>query len=250
QVRAGLDEDRQGEPPPLPARQPRHRLLRLGAGEEEAAEQRARLAGRQSRGALRRLQDASLRSELLGVLRQVAELDVVTRPQLALLQGPPPRQRLDQRGLAHAVRPDEGHVLASLEPQVGAGEQLLVARRKRRALQLQDNTARTRRLVEAEAERTPVARVALDPLHLLEPLGARLRLPRARAGAEAGHEPLQPLDLRLLALDRAAEGQLARGLLLAPGVPGPGEEARAPALQLEHGRADSLEEPAVVGDED
>src|SRR6185437_8465576 len=148
------------------------------------------------------------------------------------------------------VRPDEGHVLTALEPQVGAGEQLLVARCKRRALELQDNTTRTRRLFEAEAERPPVARIPLDPLHLLEPLDTRLRLPRAGAGAEAGHEPLEPFDLRLLALDRAAEGQLARGLLLAPRVPGPGEEARAAALQLEHGGAHRLEEPAVVGDED
>jgi hypothetical protein len=33
-------------------------------------------------------------------------------------------------------------------------------------------------------------------------------------------------------------------------VPGAVEEPRAPRLELEHGRADGLEEPAVVGDED
>ena len=70
--------------------------------------------------------------------------------------------------------------------------------------------------------------------HLAELLGARLGLPRAGARPEAGHEALEPVDLGLLALDRAPEGQLARGLLLAPGVPGAGEEPcrgrpRAPA---------------------
>ena len=45
------------------------------------------------------------------------------------------------------------------------------------------------------------------------------------------------------------ERELARRLLLAPGVPGPGEEARAPGFQLEHRGAHRLEEPAVVGDQ-
>ena len=56
-------------------------------------------------------------------------------------------------------------------------------------------------------------------------------------------------DLGLLLLDRAAEGELARRLLLAPGVPGALEVARAAALELEHRGADRLEEPAVVRDE-
>ena len=106
------------------------------------------------------------------------------------------------------------------------------------------------RAFEPEAQRRAVARRALDPLHLVELLGARLRLARAGAGAEAGDEALEPLDLRLLALDGAPERQLARGLLLAPGVPGPGEVARAPRLELQHRGADRLEEPAVVGHED
>jgi hypothetical protein len=43
--------------------------------------------------------------------------------------------------------------------------------------------------------------------------------------------------------------ELARRLLAPPGVPRALEEARAPALELEHRGADRLEEPAVVGDE-
>ena len=41
-----------------------------------------------------------------------------------------------------------------------------------------------------------------------------------------------------------------RGLLLAPHVPLAREEDGAAALELEHGRRDRLEEPAIVGDED
>ena len=80
-------------------------------------------------------------------------------------------------------------------------------------------------------------------------LGARLRLPGAGAGPEPGDEPLEPVDLGLLALDRAAEGQIARGLLLAPGVPRAGEEPAPPGLELQHRGADGLQEPAVVGDQ-
>ncbi len=90
--------------------------------------------------------------------------------------------------------------------------------------------------------------VALFLVDLFDP---RLRLfGLRRLVAEALDEFLHPLDLRLLAVDRFAEGDLARRLLLAPGVPGTGEEAGPLRLQLQHRGADRLEEPAVVGDED
>ncbi len=68
--------------------------------------------------------------------------------------------------------------------------------------------------------------------------------------AEALDEFLHPLELGLLAVDRLAEGDLAGRLLLAPGVPGAGEEAGALGLHLQHRGADRLQEPAVVGDQD
>ena len=71
-----------------------------------------------------------------------------------------------------------------------------------------------------------------------------------RLVAEALDEALHPRQLGLLAVDRFAERDLARRLLLAPGVPGTGEEAGPLRLQLQHRGADRLEEPAVVGDED
>ena len=88
-------------------------------------------------------------------------------------------------------------------------------------------------------------------LFLVDLLDPRLRLfGLGRLVAEALDEALHPLDLGLLAVDRLAEGDLARRLLLAPGVPGAGEEAGALGLDLQHRGADRLQEPAVVGDQD
>ncbi len=71
-----------------------------------------------------------------------------------------------------------------------------------------------------------------------------------RLVAKALDEALHAGDLGLLPLNRLAASDLAGGLLLAPGVPGPGEEARPLRLQLQHRGANRLQEPAVVGDED
>src|SRR4051794_25487352 len=74
QVGARLDEDREREPPSLTAREPGQRLLRLLAAEQEAAEQRARLVRREAGRALTRLEHGPGRAQLLGVLREVADL--------------------------------------------------------------------------------------------------------------------------------------------------------------------------------
>ena len=104
----------------------------------------------------------------------------------------------------------------------------------------------------ANSSPLPSLGIALDALDLRELLHARLRLARLRGlVAEALDEPLHARDLGLLRVDRLAERDLARGLLAAPLVPGAGEEARAGGRppQLEHRRADGLQEPAVVRDE-
>ncbi len=113
--------------------------------------------------------------------------------------------------------------------------------------QLEDHPARALGRRERELQPLAVPRVALDALDLREFLHARLRLfGLRRLVAEALDEPLHALDLRLLLVDRLAERHLARGLLAAPLMPGAGEEARAAGLELEHGGADGLQEPAVV----
>src|SRR4051812_49795236 len=139
-------------------------------------------------------------------------------------------------------------MLAALEPQLGVVQELLVAGAQGGLLELEHHAPAALRGVEAEAERLAVLGVTRDPPRLLELLRARLSLPRARARPEARDKALETRYLRLLALDRAAEGKLPRRALLAPGVPRAGEVAPLAALELEHRRAHRLEEPAVVRD--
>jgi hypothetical protein len=68
-------------------------------------------------------------------------------------------------------------------------------------------------------------------------------------GPKAGHEPLQPIDLRLLAFHGPAQREVTGGALAAPGVPGAGEEPAPAGLQLEHRGANRLQKPAVVGNQ-
>ena len=145
-------------------------------------------------------------------------------------------------------------MLAAFDFELGVLEQRPPGDLDRRRRPVSATTRPGRSGVAKEKRRLRLSRCsALAPSRLILSIClsrdcACLRL--GRLVAEALDESLHPLDLRLLALDRLAEGDLARRLLLAPGVPGPGEEAGALRLQLQHRGADRLEEPAVVGDED
>ncbi len=141
-------------------------------------------------------------------------------------------------------------MLAALEPQLSVAKQHAVADADATVLELEDDAAAALRRLEREREAVTVALVAFDPLDLVEPLLPRLRLARAGAGAEAGDELLEPSDLGLLALDRAAERKLTLRLLGAPLMPGAGEELAAAGLEFEHRCRDRFEEPAVVRDQD
>src|SRR3954454_19723537 len=216
---ATIASDSRRRSPPL---NPSSGFLGAPAREQDPPEQRARLVGRQAGALLARLEDGprAARAELLGVLAEVAELHVVAAAQLAAVERPVADQRLEQRRLAGAVRTDERHVLAALEPQLGAVEQDLARHLEAAVLELEDHAPRTLRRLEGERERAPVLRVARDALHLVELLHPRLRLARlARLVAEALDEPLHPRDLGLLALDRAPQRHLARGGLPPPLVP-------------------------------
>ena len=126
-VGARMHEDRQRQAPALAAGEPLQRLLGLLAGEQEAPEQRARLAGVQSGRPLRRVEHAlagvAARAQLLGVLGEVADLHVVPGAELSGGELAPPGERLDQRRLARPVRPHQRDVLAALQPQLGVLEQ-------------------------------------------------------------------------------------------------------------------------------
>ncbi len=89
---------------------------------------------------------------------------------------------------------------------------------------------------------------ASEPVDLLL---LRLRLLRLRVlRAEPLDEALELRDLLGVALRGTRRMLRPRGLLAPPDVPLPGEVDGAPAVELEDGGRDRLEEPAVVGDED
>ena len=164
----GVDEDGQRQPAALAPREPFERLLGLLAGEQEAAEQRPRLARRQAGQVGGRLEHRPGRAgrELLGVLAQVADLDVVAGPELALDDRSPGAalrlaaagQRLDQRGLARAVGADQRHVLAALEPQFAVVEQQAVADRHPAVLELEHHPTAALRGLEGELQPGAVGR--------------------------------------------------------------------------------------------
>ena len=232
------DQHGQRQAPALAAGQAAQRLLGLLAGEQEAPEQGARLVGRQTGGALRRLEHALLRvtarPQLLGVLREVPDAHVVARAQPARRELAQAGQCLDQRRLAAAIGADQRHVLGALEPHIGVVEQhhrrgaVAAPELEPRIEQLEDDASRALRRRERELQAARRALVFLDPLHLRELLDARLRLAGLRGlVAEALDEAFRARDLRPLGVDRPAERQLARGLLAPPLVPASGEEARA-----------------------
>ena len=174
---------------------------------------------------------------------------------------PSPRaeEPLEQRGLPGAVRADQSHVLATVDRQRHVVEQVLVTRRERKVIDLGDHLPAARRVQELEAEPLPTAGeqrelVGGDRLLLLQPPDVRelrLRLLRLRLLVpEAIHEPLQPRDVGVVALDRLRRVERTRGLLAPPHVPLAREVGRPSGLELEHRGRHRLEEPAVVGDED
>ena len=134
EVRARGDDVREREPAPLAAGENGDRLLVLvPAGEEEAAEQRLRLRPRKVCRALRRLEHGVPLVELDLLLREVADGDAVAEPHAPAVRLALVEQRLDQRRLPRAVRPDERDVLAALERERRLAQQLALADLRPRA---------------------------------------------------------------------------------------------------------------------
>src|SRR5947209_12135597 len=128
-------------------------------------------------------------------------------------------------------------MLAALQPQLGILPEHPVPRDDTPLHELEDDAAAAFGRLERERKRGTVPASALDPLQLRELLCPRLRLAGSRSGAEARDEPLQALDLGLLALDGTAQGEFAGGALAPPCVPRSREEPPAPGRQLQHRRA-------------
>src|SRR5439155_19964516 len=97
----------------------------------------------------------------VGRLHTVAEMDA-PRGGVA-----PAEDRLEQRRLARAVRPDERDVLAALERERGAGQQPAPTDLHVEAVGLEDGAPAARRLEELEAERARPPRQQRDLLRRL-----------------------------------------------------------------------------------
>ena len=287
-VGARLDQDRERQPPPLAAGQTLERLLGVLAAEQEPAEQRPPAAGVrpvarwQASSTVRAvpppISSACWERNPTLTLWPVRSLPVTTGPE-------PPATAASMSGwpVGHPGQPSRlrhGHSSRrrrTAEPRPASRSAWSCrrrwGRRPRRARRApatagrapaghgrrcctppssSSNTTRPLRSggLNANVRSRPSSRVALEPLDPVEPFLARLRLPRAGTRAEPRDELLEPVDLGLLALDRAPERQLAGRLLLAPLVPGAGEELSTASLQLEHRGGHRLEEPAVVRDQD
>ena len=217
-VGAGVHEDRQRQPPALAAGQPVERLLGRLAAEQEAgrAARAPRSASAPSRAGTASSTRAGARRAPRRAGRAAPSLTLWPRRSLPPSSSRSPASARDQRRLARAVRARRATTCSPRSSHSSASsQQLALADPQRAVLELEDHAAGALGRLEREAERLAVARVALEPLDLVELLDARLRLARARAGAEAVDEALEPRDLGLLLLDRAAERELARGLLRA-----------------------------------
>src|SRR5262249_11375193 len=208
----------------------------------------------QARHRLHTLQDRAARIELHLLLREVADLHAVADAHALAAH-----DALEQRRLAGAVRADERDVLAPLEGEGRAAQELAVADADVEAVGLDHDAAAPRGLQELEPERSPLARQQGDlvgsaaPL-LLEPtdlrqlrlrlLGLRLLVP------EALDEALEPLDVRMHPVGLLLRVDQPRRLLTPPRVPRPGEERAPTRDDLEWRGREGSEEPAGVRDED
>ncbi len=121
-------------------------------------------------------------------------------------------------------------MLAALEPQLAVLDQGAAGHLDASAGQLEHDAAVRSAPPKLKPSERLSRRIALDALHLLEPLHARLSLARLRRLVpEALDEALHARDLRLLLLDLLAELDVARGLLRRQACQRPGKKRARPA---------------------
>src|SRR5262249_27671547 len=163
EVGARGDDERERQPAPLTARERDDRLLVLRpAREQEPPEEILRIRSLQAGGPLNALQHRPTRVELHLLLGEVRRDDAVAEPyrpplRLAFLE-----DRLEQRRLARAVRAHERHVLAALDREGHAVEQVMVADRNPKLIRLENGSSTARRLEKLEPERPRLARQQVD----------------------------------------------------------------------------------------
>src|SRR4029453_18778982 len=92
-------------------------------GEEEPSEQRLRLRALKPRGPLDAVEHTASLVQLHLVLREVPGLAAVAESNRAGARLVPAEDRLEQRGLARAVRADQRQMLATLEREPDAAKE-------------------------------------------------------------------------------------------------------------------------------
>ena len=171
----------------------------------------------------------------------------------------PAEDRLEQRRLAGAVRPDERDVLAALDRERRVVQQRPAGNRDLQVFGLEHGAAAARRIDEPEAEPARSARQQGDlvgragALLLQAPDLPELRLCLLRLRllvAEARDEAFEPRDVLLETCGLLLRCGQPHRALAPPFVPRAGEIRRASRFELEHRGRRRLEEPAVVRDED
>ena len=192
-------------------------------------EQRPRVVGRQlrSRAGRPRAPCAPLPS-LVGVLREQPELDVVAACAACRRRArAPPASAVISVVLPEPLAPTSDTCSAALEPQLGVLQQHPVADLQQPVLDLEHDAAGALRRLEGEAERLAVARVASEPLDLVELLLARLA-PGARACPRgSGSTKRSSLAISACCFSIARPRASSRCAFSAPpGVPGALEELR------------------------
>ncbi len=195
-------EKGEGDAAALAARQVLRLLLDLVAGEEERAEEAARLADRQARPGEHRLEHRAIVVQSFLGLREDGDLHAVSLLDGAAERAQVAGDRPQERRLAAAVRPDDGHLLVAVEVEIPARDERAVEA-DGQVVEREDALAAWRADGDAQGDALCLAR-ALDP-RLLEPLElllAVLRLAMLLPHLVAADEVLVLLDGLLLDLER------------------------------------------------
>ena len=236
EVRAGGDRHREREPPPLAAREHRHRLLVLvPAGEEEAAEQRLRVGAREPGHRLDALEHGAARVELDLLLREVAGLDAVPEADR-----PAAASRRPSSVSSSVVLPEPfGPTSATCSPRSIANDapasSVAVAERDVEPLGLDDGPPAARRLEELESERARAPRQERDLVRAAarscssRPICVSFACACFALSFFARNRSTKRSSRAMSASTRSTSFcacSIARRLLAPPGVPRPGEERR------------------------
>ena len=244
---------RQRDPAALAAAQRANGLENVVATEEKAPQVRPRALLAQMAGVAYLVQHEPLRIQVVVRLRVVADLHVVAQRGAPGERRDLADQRAQKRRLAAAVRADQADALAALHQHIAhphaqsRAAAILVADSQR--IGCQRDLAGLDLRAHAELERR-VHRRAFDALQAVELLLAATRLFAALPRLVAADELLGVRDVFLLRLVLARPALHPLGAQLHVARVGAGIQLGALVGDLDGARGDTVEEVAVVRDDD